>query len=72
MASHSARLSLKLGQNMPGKPRRSISLAMSRMAVRRPGTAARLTAGNWLIILPLLTDQLFVVQDWLMSGELAT
>src|SRR3546814_4031994 len=30
---------------MPAKPRRSISPAISRVALRRPGTAARLMAG---------------------------
>ena len=44
-ASHKARESPRLGPNMPVKPRRSISLASSMVAFRRPGTAARLSAG---------------------------
>src|SRR5690349_12782406 len=35
-----------LETEMPAKPRRSISRAMSRVASRRPGMATRLSAGN--------------------------
>jgi hypothetical protein len=44
-ASHSARPSPKLGQYRPLKPRRSISAANSTVERRRPGTAAKLSAG---------------------------
>src|SRR6478672_1550214 len=45
-ASHNDMLANRLGAKIAGKPRRSISRAISSVARRRPGTATRLTAGS--------------------------
>src|SRR5262245_58556262 len=45
-ASHSDMLANRLGAKMAGKPRRSMSRAMSSVARLRPGTATRLMAGS--------------------------
>jgi len=55
---HKLKLSPKLGPKTPGNPLRSISCATSIVRCLRPGTAARLTAGNCVIASPQLVIQL--------------